>query len=347
MLKFLQNYNSTRCSIWCIVRSPCVKVIKSSGESVRKVLIELGAVDRSLKIKSDGRFLYIPVQNQERIPPNLEITNKEFKKMKKPKTLEDILGFMPSFDVIGDIAILDTETSRNNAEEIARAILAVHKNVRTVLSAITPVTGEFRTREFRVITGEPRTDTIYKEHGCRYLVDLQHIYFNPRLSTERARIAGRVRRDETVIDMFAGVGPFSILIAKRAKQVIAIDINPDAIKFLRENVHLNSVTNIEIIQGDVREVAVGLKGRADRIIMNLPHSAHEYLNEALIMLKRGGTIHYYDIGHEDDLFDGAVETIRNATALHHMEIEILGRKKVKSYAPHQYHICIDVQVSKL
>ncbi|ATZ61411.2 MAG: class I SAM-dependent methyltransferase family protein [Methanosarcinales archaeon Met12] len=324
--------------------SPCVKVIKSSGESVRKMLIELGAVDRTLKIKADERFLYIPVQNQELVPSTMEITTGDFKKMKKPRTLEEILGFAPAFDVIGDIAILDTEASRN-AEEIARAILAVHKNVRTVLSAVTPVTGEFRVRKFRVIAGESRTNTTYKEHGCRYLVDLQRAYFNPRLSTERARIAEQIRHDETAIDMFAGVGSFSILIAKRAKQVIAIDINPDAIKFLRENVHLNSVTNVEAIQGDVRDVAACLKGRADRIIMNLPHSAHEYLNEALIMLKHGGTIHYYDIGHEDELFDGAIEAIRNAAALHRRNIEILNRKKVKSYAPRQYYICVDVRVS--
>lgn len=327
------------------MRFPCVKVIKSSGESVRKMLIELGAVDRALKIKSDERFLYIPVQNQERVPPILEITTGEFKKMKKPRTLEEILGFMPAFDVIGDIAILDTETSRNNAEEIARAILAVHKNVRTVLSAVTPVTGEFRVRKFRVIAGESRTSTIYKEHGCRYLVDLGRAYFNPRLSTERARIAEQICRDETVIDMFAGVGSFSILIAKRAKQVIAIDINPDAIKFLRENVHLNSVTNVETIEGDVRDVAAGLKGRADRIIMNLPHSAHEYLNEALIMLKRGGMIHYYGIRHDDDLFNESIEAIGNAAAPQHREIEVINMKKVKSYAPRQYCICIDVRVS--
>jgi len=321
------------------VKSLCVKVPKAKGESTRKRLVELGILNKSLKIRSDDRFLYIPVFNRKNIPPGMEIVTMEFEKAKKRETVEDILGFAPSYDLIGDIAIL-TEEDAN----VAKAVLAVHKKVRTVLCPTSTTTGEFRVRDFKVIAGEPKTETIYKEHGCRYVVDIQRAYFNPHLSTERARVAAQVRPDETVVDMFAGVGPFSILIAKRAKHVIAIDKNPDAIQFLRKNVELNSVTNIEIFQGDVREVASDLKGRADRVIMNLPHKASEFLDEAIIMLKPKGIIHYYDIRHEDDI-EGAIRVVREIAMHRGVDINILDTRKVHSYAPHKYIICVDCQVT--
>ncbi|MDI6888795.1 MAG: class I SAM-dependent methyltransferase family protein [Methanocellales archaeon] len=321
------------------MKSLCVKVPRAKGESTRKRLAELGILDKSLKIQSDDQFLYLPVLNEKNIPPGMEIVTKGFEKAKKHETIGDILGFVPSYELIGDIATLAEEDVN-----VAKAILATHKNVRTVLCPTSLTTGEFRVRDFKIIAGEPRTETVYKEHGCRYAIDLQRAYFNPHLSTERARISAQVEPDEMVIDMFAGVGPFSILIAKRAKRVIAIDKNPDAILFLRKNVELNSITNIEIIQGDVREVAPRLRGRADRVIMNLPHTASEFLNEAIEMLKSKGVIHYYDIRHEDDL-EGAIHTIQGVAAHSGVGIKILNTRKVHSYAPHKYIVCVDCQVT--
>jgi len=321
------------------VKSLCVKVSRAKGELTRKRLAELGILNKSLKIQSDDKFLYVPVLKKKNIPPGMEIMAMEFEKAKKRETVEDLLGFAPSYDIIGDIAILAEEDVN-----VAKAVLAVHKNVRTVLCPTSPTTGEFRVRDFKVVAGEPKTETVYKEHGCRYVVDIQRAYFNPHLSTERARVAAQVKPDETVIDMFAGVGPFSILIAKRAKHVIAIDKNPDAILFLRKNVELNFVTNIEIIQGDVREVASDLKGRADRVIMNLPHKASGFLNEAIAMLKPKGIIHYYDIRHEDDL-EGTIRVVRETATHRGVDINIIGTRKVHSYAPHKYIICVDCQVT--
>jgi len=321
------------------VKSICVKVPRAKGESIRRRLAELGILNKSLKIQSDDRFLYVPVLDQKKIPPGTKVVTREFEKAKKHKTIEDILGFAPSYEVIGDIAIIAEEDVN-----VAEAVLTTHKNVKTVLCPTSPTTGEFRVRDFKVVAGEPRTETVYREHGCRYIVDIQRAYFNPHLSTERARVSAQVKPDETVIDMFAGVGPFSILIAKRSKHVIAVDKNPDAIFFLRRNVELNSITNIEIVQGDVRKVAADLKGRADRIIMNLPHKASEFLDEAIDMLRPGGTIHYYDIRQEDDI-DGAIHVIRETASRRGVDIKILNTRKVHSYAPHKYIVCLDCQVT--
>ena len=320
------------------MRSSCIKVPRSNGETLRKKLIELGAMDKSLKIKSDDRFLYIPILDRKHAPAGVEVTIEQFEDIKKPKTIEEILGFAPSYEIVGDIAIL-----LEGSIEVGKAILQVHKNVKTVLVALSPVKGEFRVRRYRVIAGENRTETVYKEHGCLYALDLQRVYFSPRLSTERARVAALVKPNETVIDMFAGVGPFSILIAKRAKHVISIDKNPEAILFLRKNMALNSIMNIRVIGDDVHELSPHLKCQGDRVIMNLPHNAHEYLDDTMIIAKPGAVVHYYDIQPENS-FEDAIETVREAAVRHGCKTKVLGIRKVRSYAPNRYNICIDFQV---
>lgn len=320
------------------MKSSCVKVPKSNGETLRKKLIEIGAMDKSLKIKSDDRFLYIPIVDRSLAPAGAKLAIEQFDAIKKPKTIEEILGFEPSYEIIGDIAIL-----LEGNVEVGKTLLQVHKNVKTVLVALSPVEGEFRVRRYRVLAGENRTETVYREHGCLYALDLQRVYFSPRLATERARVATLVGPKETVIDMFAGVGPFSILIAKHAKNVVSIDKNPDAILFLRKNIALNSIENIQIIRGDVHELSPHLKGQGDRIIMNLPHNAHEYLDDTMIITKPGAVVHYYDIQPENS-FEDALEKVREAAASHGRKIKVMGIKKVRSYAPNSYNICVDFQV---
>ena len=102
--------------------------------------------------------------------------------------------------------------------------------------------------------------------------------------------------------MFAGVGPFALLLAKKGADVIAMDKNPVAVKYLRENALLNKINNIEILEGDAAELALRYENRADHVIMNLPHSASEFLIPAMRAAKSGGVVHYYCIAPEDDLY---------------------------------------------
>lgn len=140
------------------MKSSCVKAPKSDGETVRKKLIEIGAMDTSLKIKSDDRFLYIPIVDESLALAGAEIIIEQFDTIKKSKTIEEILGFAPSYEIIGDIAIL-----LEGSIEVGKAILKVHRNVKTVLVPISPVEGEFRVRRYKVLTGENRTETVYRE----------------------------------------------------------------------------------------------------------------------------------------------------------------------------------------
>ncbi|MBA7527161.1 Release factor glutamine methyltransferase [subsurface metagenome] len=259
--------------------------------------------------------------------------------------------------------------TEENEQLIAHAILSLHKNIKVVAKRISPVEGVFRKRKMKIIAGENRTETMHKENGCKYKLDLGKVYFNPRLASERNRVAAQVQGNkEEIIDMFAGVGSFSIQVAKRACQshVTAIDVNPDAIRYLRENITLNGVKNVEAIEGDVREIYVKFRNKADRIIMNLPKSAYSFIREALSMLNpQGGIIHFYDV--ESSYPDVSSDEKRKSleTAINkakerlaakvkeaceqekfYFQLEIQEARKVKPYAPYAYIIGIDAMVKK-
>jgi tRNA (guanine37-N1)-methyltransferase len=335
------------------MRRQCIKVPKKKGETLRRILLDLDILDSSLKIGSDKSFLYLPLSREpaptelECLPEESELIDFDFELQQKKSVPEDLLGFSPIYEVIGDIALLeDADLDRRKASRIADALLRTQPNIKTVLKPLTPVIGEFRVREFEVIAGEPRTETIHREYGCRYKVDLTKAYYTPRLSTERSRILSRIKEGDTVVDMFAGVGPYSILLAKskNPSKVIAIDKNPDAVNYLKENIALNSAKNIEAIEGDAREEAKKFAGTSDHVIMNLPHNAYEFLDSAVLLTKPRGIIHYYGITPEDDLFESSIKLIKEAAERAGRQIEVLEKRIVRSYAPYQYNICIEVRI---
>jgi len=180
-----------------------------------------------------------------------------------------------SYDVVGDIAIIRVPKSLEHRSEIvARAIMQIDKHVRTVLRQASPISGDFRLRELGFVAGERKTETVHKEFGCLFKVDLKQCYFSPRLSYERMRIAAMVRPFELVVNMFAGVGCFSIIIAKhsKARKVYSMDINPAAIYHHKDNVRLNRVEGIiEPILGDAKEIIEArLRRVSDRVLMPCP-----------------------------------------------------------------------------
>lgn len=335
---------------------PCIKIPKNKGEPLRRNLLELEILDNSLKIASDKEFLYLPVSKELKnfsqvelkyLPEEAEFLDFNFEPQHKKPAPEDLLGFNPAYEVIGDIALLeDPDLDKEKALRIANALLQTQPNVKTILRPLTAVIGEFRVRQFEILAGEPKTETVHREYGCRYKVDLTKAYFTPRLSTERSRILSWIKEGDVIVDMFAGVGPYSILLAKSKKpsKVIAIDKNPDAVYYLKENIKLNSVKNIQAIEGDARKEAEKFAGTADHVIMNLPHNAYEFLDSAILLTKPGGIIHYYGINPEDNLFESSIELIKKAATKAGRKIEILEKRVVRSYAPYQYNICIEVRV---
>jgi len=328
-----------------------IKVERKHGELFRRALVDLKAFDPGRKISSDGSHVYLPVrelseQERERLLQieNFTLVSFGFKPGERILTPEDILGYRPSFEIVGDIALIE-DLEEEEAKRVASALMATSKSIKTVIAPISDVEGEYRTRRYRHVAGEERTTTIHKEHGLRYRIDLEGAYFTPRLGTERLRIAGVVGPDDTVFDMFAGVGPFSILLARRCRWVVAVDKNPVAVRYLRENARLNKVENIDILEGDANEIALKYHNVADHVIMNLPHSASLFLPAAIRAAKPGGTIHYYYIAPEDDLYRDQL-LIREAAEKMSAEIEVLYNNIVRSYAPHRYNAVLDLRVSK-
>jgi tRNA (guanine37-N1)-methyltransferase len=285
------------------VRARCAIVPRGEGESARKKLSEAGLLRGDLRIKSDEARVFLPVldgppagypEGEEEFEP-AAAKIKSYKELAEvPEGLKELLP--SSFDIVGDVAIFKLdEDILGHAEAVGRAMLAANKNLAAA-ALDEGVEGDLRVRRLRVVAGRESTRTVHREYGMALELDPSLVYFSPRLAGERWRVAGLVGRGERVLDMFCGVGPFSILIAMQGKaaSVQCIDANTHAIEYLRANVARNKVTNVDAHLGDARELAPRL-GPVDRIIMNLPHSAHEFVPEALKAAARGAWIHIYQV----------------------------------------------------
>ncbi len=258
-----------------------------------------------------------------------------------------------SYDIVGDIAIIRVpETQEQYSDDIAEAIMQIHKRIKTVLCQVSPVTSDYRLRELEWVTGERKTETVHKEHACIFKIDLKRCYFSPRLVYERMRIAHQIQLDETVVNMFAGVGCYSILIAKhsRAEIIYSIDINPIAARYMRENIKLNKVgEQVVSFQGDAKTVVEEkLRNIADRVLMPLPEKAYEYLDYAVLTLKpTGGWIHYYDFEHAEK-GENPIEKVeaRVAKKLQNFGVSFeapFGRV-VRTTGPRWYQIVVDIRI---
>jgi len=260
-----------------------------------------------------------------------------------------------AYDIIGDIAIIKPIPGfQANATELARKIVAANKHVRTVLRQAAPISGEYRTRALEWILGEKKTETIHREHGCQFKVDLARVYFSPRLLYERIRVARKVAPNETVVNMFAGAGCFSIIIAKysQASKVFSIDINPEAIRYMFENVCLNKVAGrVSTILGDSRAIIeLHLRARADRVLMPLPIRAITYLDAAIVALKpKLGDIHIYDFVHARKGENPLQKTLdKIALRLSQFELSVIRKdaKIVRTIGPNWYQTVVDLTLEK-
>jgi tRNA (guanine37-N1)-methyltransferase len=258
-----------------------------------------------------------------------------------------------SFDVVGDIAIIKVpEKLQHRKMDIAQVVMKTNSNIKTVLNQTSPVSGLFRLRALEHLLGEQKTETIYKENGCSFKVDLAFTYFSPRLSFERMRITNLVSRGEIVVNMFAGIGCYSILIAKHRpiNRVFSIDLNPHAIKFMKENTRLNRVADkVIVIEGDAQDVILKyLKGSCNRVLMPLPEKAFEYLESAIQALKKGkGVIHYYDFvsaKRNEDPIEKLTQCVEHR--LHELvsTFSVSSSRVVRMVGPRSYQVVLDVSI---
>jgi tRNA (guanine37-N1)-methyltransferase len=354
-----------------MLNSICLKIPKNLGEKIISLTHKLEIVNKNLYIKHQHDHLYIPLirtPNEDElsqlkdIAPEITLDTENFTEKRpaeepltdtlKRQLPPDLHSNIPhSFDVIGDIAIIEIPLELNNYKDvIGHAILKTHKNIKSVHEKAGAVSGVYRIRDLICIAGENRTKTIYNEYNCQYHIDLAKAYFSPRLSQEHHRVAALVGANEIVVDLFAGVGPFAIPIGKLCPkaQVYAIDINPDAVELLKINVKINKVENqVYPLIGDARELVNNkLCGAVDRVIMNLPETAIDFVDTACQALKpSGGIIHFYGFIRKPDTIDDL------KTHFTHL-VKQQGRKittfhcirSVKETAPYEQQVVLDAQI---
>lgn len=344
----------------------CLKVSKLSGERAKRLLVKAGIFDSARCIASTGDSLLLPLLSEPsgHVLVQLseiglhELTSSELPKPQPPRqTLEKLLeGTLPeglakklpkSFDILGDLILLEPVPADLNPHLLAlgNALLKLNRSARTVLLKSGKVDGTFRVPSYSHVAGIDRRDTISTEHGVRLKIDVSKVYYSPRLGSERSRVASLVRDGESVVDMFAGVGPFSLLIAKRHRATVtSIDINPDAVALLKENIAMNKLKGEVVpILGDAREVSAGLAGTADRIIMNLPGTAAEYLGAAFGMLKAGGGIVHLYVFASGDPLPAARAILEEKAKPLGVPYSVEFVRVVKEVAPKEYQIAIDIR----
>ena len=352
------------------MKKVCIQVPQHLGERVRIHLVKEALLDDAFPISKHDDLLCFPLKRPlskaaqnalELITDNYTLLTKDLTPVtRKPQNLATALkGKIPdylldviphSFDTIGDIAVVELDSSLEEQEKlIGEAIMTVNSRIKTVYAKEGGVEGVHRIRPLRHIAGKPQTTTIHKEYGLRLAVDVTKTYFSPRLSTEHDRIANLVQPDEVVLDMFTGVGPFALLIAKRQRaKVYAIDVNEDAIRCLQKSLNLNQLHGeVVTLAGDARSlIEHSLQGEANRVIMNLPHSAIEFIDSAVQALKpTGGVIHFYSITSDTQSLETLTKTVVTRIAQCNRSAEVIFTRTVRPAAPHEFQVVIDLQVS--
>ncbi len=264
-----------------------------------------------------------------------------------PEETEELYG---AFDQIGNKIILRIPDSLLSKRKlIGKVLLKKVKTAKSIFYQSSPVEGDYRIRQLELLAGEDSTETEYKEHGCRFKVDIEKTFFSPRLATERLRIADSVNDNETIINMFGGVGMFSIIAAKKKRcHVYNIDINPYAARLCSENIALNKLKGtVESIEGDASDIIEKrLSETGDRVLMLLPERSDEFLPSAIKALKQKGIPHYYCHIHADKKNQVAGVATDHFMSVINVEARVHGAKIVRPIGPRFYQAVVDAAISK-
>ncbi len=257
---------------------------------------------------------------------------------------------MRAFDLLGNIAIVNFPKEFNNKEKkkFAIGILNSNKSIKTVLEKSGRVKGRLRTPETKYIAGEKTKEVLYRENNCVFRFNVDKVYFSPRLSNDRKEIADSIKRTDTVLVMFAGAAPFSIVIAKHSgAKVFSNELNRIANKYGKLNAELNNVKNkIVFLDGDIKRVAIGLKKSKENfnvIVMPRPQLKDSFLEQAFMLSKKNTRIFYYDfceVGKEKEI----VDKIKSEAKENKKKIRILKIKKAGEIAPYKIRLRVDFRI---
>lgn len=326
-------------------------VRKPASEATIAALQEEGVYDVTRKVTEyDAETVELPVTDPPEETPVLEVVEQIDAERRLPDleshlrergwTDDEIERAPGSWAVVGSVVLVTFEDCPDR-EAVGEALLDLHREADTVL-AHEGVSGEFREPEVSVVAGEGDTETVHTEHGTRYAMDLADVMFSPGNKAERARMGEVVEPGERVFDMFAGIGYFTLPMARAGAEVTAAERNPAAFRYLVENAMLNDVQeNVRAFRADCREVEVD--PGAERVVMGY-YEAHEYLESALAALEPGGVVHLHEATPEELLWDRPVSRLKDAASEQDREVEVLDRRKVKSHSEGVWHVVVDARI---
>ncbi len=327
------------------VSSLAVRVPLRDAEAARRRLVDEGFLRTDLALRKESDALVFPVSGT---PDGFEVTTESFSpRQARVRHYTELLDWSPedkalaprAFDQMGDIVVLKVPDALwDRREALGEAILTFLPAARAVFHD-RGVVGEFRTRDLVPLAGSGSAETTITENGFRLRVDVSQAYFSPRLGDERARIVGLCKPGERVIDLFGGVAPLGVQLARRGVEVVSIDLNPEAIRLAKVNAELNKV-QLTALEGDARAIAAK-QSPAHHVVMNLPHGAKHFLDVAAKSCAPSGTVHYHEI-----MLDADVEA-RKASLV--SEFQALGRtaavthvRHVRAYSPIEGHYAFDI-----
>lgn len=257
-------------------------------------------------------------------------------------------------DLIGSgkkfVAVFDKpKNSKKRDIEIATEIVKHNPNVKSVLKISSPALGIFRKRKKKFVWGNKDTEVVHKEHGYILKVDPKRVYFSPREAEIRQKIAAKIRPKETIMIMFAGVGPYALAISKKqpgVNKIIAIELSPIAYKYMLENVRMNKISHLVTpVMGDVAEVSSKFYGACDRVIMPMIF-AKNYIRTAVRCLRGRGTIYIYMVSKEKELFKDAEKFFYKTFKKLNKRYEIKSKNKISLFAPRKWKVTFEIQVKK-
>ncbi|MCD5425067.1 MAG: class I SAM-dependent methyltransferase family protein [Methanosarcinaceae archaeon] len=338
-----------------------------NAESIRLKLLENNLLDKNRKIKlkidenTNEKFLEIPVLNSFKNYPLINQSKPQryidYKKsyslenLLKQKLTKNELKFVPTgWQIIGNIIIINIPPQiQSKAKLIAKTIFDMHPFCKSVLQDF-GIKGNFRKPDRKILIGS-ETETIHKEHGCHFKLDVTKIMYSKGNLNERKRMSAiNANKDEVVVDMFAGIGYFSIPMAVHSmpKKIMSIELNPISYKYLVQNIELNHIENIIT---PINDNCMNFMPHhfADRVIMGYMDESHKYLENGMLLIKKsGGIIHYHLIDGGSDAGFLSKDTflkIKEIASKLNREFKIKSIIRVKKYSPKLWHVVLDIFIN--
>ncbi len=251
-----------------------------------------------------------------------------------------------AYDSFGNIALIEIPRELSKKKKlIGESLIKINPRFETICSIESNHEGKYRVQKVKVIAGKKQTIATYKESGCTFLIPLGKVFFSPRLSGERLRIAREIKENEVVGAWFSGIGPYPIVFSKNSKmkRAVAIELNPEGHKYALKNALLNKVSNVEFIKGDVKKVYKKYSKTFDRIAMPLPHTGYQFLKEAFFCIRQGGIIHFYEIVEKNDFAKPEKQILDSARASKR-KVKIIRRQRVRVFSPTKEQVVFDIKV---